>query len=287
MSGQMTPLAHEWHDGPAPDAPVLVLLHGWSMDRRAWAPLLPWLTPHCRVLAIDLPGHGGADWRAQEADFAVMCERVLAVAPPEALWLGWSLGGLVALQISAQQPARVQALTLLAATPCFVARDDGFPAMPAATFAAFADRLATTPERTLARFRQLLTAGAANVRTLRERLAALDATARPPQPAALAAGLAWLRDIDLRGALASLRPPAQLLLADNDALVPSALADWCARELPHVAVLRLPAAGHAVHLEQPKRVAEAYLAHWQRHVRRSPLAALGPVVATARGASSP
>lgn len=287
MRGQIPPLAHEWHDSPAPDAPVLVLLHGWSMDRRAWAPLLPWLTPRCRVLALDLPGHGGSDWRAEDADLAVMCERVLAVAPPAALWLGWSLGGLVALQIAAQQPARVQALTLLAATPCFVARDDGFPAMPAATFAAFADGLATTPERTLARFRQLLMTGAADARALRERLAALDATARPPQPAAMAAGLAWLRDIDLRGAFASLRPPAQLLLADNDALVPSALADWCARELPHVAVLRLPAAGHAVHLEQPQRVAEDCLAHWQRHGRLSPLEAQRSVVATARGISSP
>lgn len=285
MRGRMKALAHEWHAAPAPDAPVLVLLHGWSVERRSWAALLPWLTPHCRVLAIDLPGHGGSDWRAEDADLAVMCKRVLEVAPPEALWLGWSLGGLLALQLAAQHPARVQALTLLAATPCFVARDDGFPAMPAATFAAFADGLATTPARTLARFRQLLMTGAADARALRERLAALDAAALPPHPAALAAGLACLHDNDLRAALASLRLPVQLLLADNDALVPPALADWCACAAQDVAVTRLADAGHAAHLEQPQAVAEACLAHWRGHGLLPPPDAQQQVTVTAGGVS--
>lgn len=258
-------LAHEWHDGPAADAPVLVLLHGWSLDRRVWAPLLPWLTPHCRVLAVDLPGHGGSAWQPGDADINTTCARLLALAPPAALWLGWSLGGLLALRLAAQHPARVRALALLAATPSFVAREDGFPALPAATFAAFAGDVAARPARTLARFRHLVTAGDADARALRHTLAALDAAATPPAADALAAGLAWLHDEDLRRELRSLPMPVQLLLGANDALVPVALAAWCAQAAPTVDVGCLPGAGHAPHLTQPKAVAAACLAQWRRH----------------------
>lgn len=44
-----------WQGGMGPD---LLLLHGVGGSTHCWAPLLPHLTPHFRVTAPDLPGHG-------------------------------------------------------------------------------------------------------------------------------------------------------------------------------------------------------------------------------------
>src|SRR3989338_11257304 len=40
---------------------VLVLLHGVGMNAAAWGPQIAALSPRYRVVALDMPGHGGAD----------------------------------------------------------------------------------------------------------------------------------------------------------------------------------------------------------------------------------
>ena len=46
----------QWGEGELP----LLLLHGFTGSRRAFDGLRPFLSPHFRVLAVDLPGHGAA-----------------------------------------------------------------------------------------------------------------------------------------------------------------------------------------------------------------------------------
>ena len=45
--------------GP-PDAPALVLLHGWPESWVTWRELIPLAAPGHRIVAIDLPGIGGS-----------------------------------------------------------------------------------------------------------------------------------------------------------------------------------------------------------------------------------
>ena len=66
--------ALRWHvqlfDVAGPQAPVVVLIHGTGASTHSWRGLVPLLTPHFKVLAMDLPGHaftdmpsGGAGWQ--------------------------------------------------------------------------------------------------------------------------------------------------------------------------------------------------------------------------------
>lgn len=52
-----------WHvqELGAPEAPVLLLLHGTGAATHSWAGLAPLLAAHFRVVAPDLPGHGFTD----------------------------------------------------------------------------------------------------------------------------------------------------------------------------------------------------------------------------------
>ena len=77
----------------------LVLLHGWGLNAQVWDCITPQLASHFTLHLVDLPGYGrsgGFGAMSLEA----MAQRVLEQAPPQAVWLGWSLGGLVASQVA-------------------------------------------------------------------------------------------------------------------------------------------------------------------------------------------
>ena len=88
---------------------------------------------------ILLPGFGRS--RGFGAlSLADMAEVVLRQAPDKAIWLGWSLGGLVASQIALTHPERVLALVTVASSPCFSARDE-WPGIKPDVLAGFQQQL--------------------------------------------------------------------------------------------------------------------------------------------------
>ena len=106
--------------GPARDpAPPLVLVHGLGGTIENWLALAPRLATRHRVLVPDLPGHGHSSALPRARDLDALAEAVLAVADAEAIrgavWVGHSLGGVVALRAAALRPDAVRGLVLAAA----------------------------------------------------------------------------------------------------------------------------------------------------------------------------
>ena len=235
----------------------LVMLHGWGMNAAVWdaCPADTWngLNQH----RIDLPGHGHSPFPPVLDSLWTWADACLDVAPEQAVWLGWSLGGLVALAAALRAPKRVTGLVLLTATPRFVRAADWPPAMPETTLDQFHQELAADPAATLARFLALQLRGSDSarevLRTLREILAGQPA----PNPAALSLGLDLLRDADLRGRLPDLRCPALWLFGDHDALVPSKVAERIEILMPGARTQVIAGAAHAPHLSHPVETARA------------------------------
>ena len=96
--------------------PAVVLLHAFPLDRRMWRPQLSALADagYCAI-APDLPGFGeskGFDAR-DLADFADSVARLLdGLKIDHATVVGLSMGGYIAIQLSARHAARVSALVL-------------------------------------------------------------------------------------------------------------------------------------------------------------------------------
>ena len=95
-------------------ASTVALLHGFTQTGRSWGAVGAALTAQGhRVVTVDMPGHGGsADVRA---DLNGSADLVTAAAGP-ATYVGYSMGGRVALHAALRSPAAVRGLVLIGAT---------------------------------------------------------------------------------------------------------------------------------------------------------------------------
>jgi pyruvate dehydrogenase E2 component (dihydrolipoyllysine-residue acetyltransferase) len=97
----------------------VVLVHGLGGTIENWRALAPPLAVRHRVLVPDLPGHGLSDVLPAARDIDAFADAVLAVWDVEgaepAVWVGHSLGGLVALRAAVRRPAAVRGAVLAAA----------------------------------------------------------------------------------------------------------------------------------------------------------------------------
>jgi pyruvate dehydrogenase E2 component (dihydrolipoamide acetyltransferase) len=96
----------------------LVLIHGFGGDLNNWLFNQPALAVERRVIALDLPGHGESGKQLRSGDVEELSQAVLALIDhlkfDRVHLAGHSMGGLVALTVADQAPARVASLTLIA-----------------------------------------------------------------------------------------------------------------------------------------------------------------------------
>ena len=238
----------------------LVLIHGWAMHGGIFAPLVDALAAHWRLHLVDLPGHGRSRdaWTSGALDPAD-CARRIAERTPPAPWLGWSLGGLVALHGALARPDHVHGLVAIASSPRFILAPDWPHAVDPSVFSGFANELETRFEHAIERFLALETLGSPHGREELRALRAQVFAAGAPRIEALREGLAVLAREDLRGAVSGLRVPSLWIGGRRDRLVPSAALAWCASQAPDARHLELPS-GHAPFLAHAREIAEAIAA---------------------------
>ncbi len=232
--------------------PRVVLVHGWGLHGGVFEDLATRLARDHEVIVPDLPGHG----RSPAGDLApeVVSHELLQRVGGEAVWLGWSLGGLVALSAARQFPAQVSRLVLVGATPKFVQGPDWTAGMSETVFAEFTNGLFKDYRATLLRFLSLQAGrdeqGKNVVRDLRARLFAHG----EPGMAALEAGLTVLANTDLRASLKTIQVPTLVVQGEYDRLSAPAAAAFLARELPQARLSIIAGAGHAPFLSHPQQL---------------------------------
>ena len=191
--------------------PALILLHGWGLHGGVFAPLC-------------LPGHGRSSHLPVPASLDAWATAVLDEVPA-GLWLGWSLGGLVAQRAAQLAPAQVRGLVSIASSPCFVRHAGWSHGIEPTVLAGFTGHLqqhyAQTVDRFLALDLMTLPGGQQAATDLRDALLAVGR----PSDAALATGGQLLLHSDLRQQLPDLRMPSLWLAGQRDRLVtPAAMA---------------------------------------------------------------
>ena len=237
----------------AGDGPDLVLLHGWGLSGRVFAPLVERLTPGARCHCIDLPGHGDSA-AIDGAGLDAWAEAVAASIDTPAVWLGWSLGGLVALRVAERIPERVAGLALTATTPCLQQRDDWRFGLSPDTIAATRAGLDQDYVATVSQFLRINLRGSSAGRAMLERVIE-DLSAAPPTPRGLSHGLDIIQQADLRAGLSRIACPAWLVGGRLDRLAHPEAMRWMADAMPDAGIEIYDRAAHAPFLSETERFA--------------------------------
>ena len=233
--------------------PPLVLLHGWGLNRDVFASLAARLSRRWTVHAVDLPGHGrhplGRPGESSPLDY--LTDAVAPYLPEDAVWCGWSLGGLVAMNAARRYPGKVKALALVAASPR-MARSTGWgAAMTGKALAQFGARLTGDYAQGVAEFLALQEREPGQTEEVTAAVLRHGASAK-----GIALGQRALAESDLRPSL-PLEVPAILIAGSLDALVPPRAVPVTRALWPGLRTQIIEGAAHAPFLSHPDEFHQA------------------------------
>lgn len=255
-------------------APLVLLLHGFAGSGDDWAGHAGALAAAgYRAAAVDLPGHGGTPAprtrppeRYAPAETGLDLVAILdALSAGAAHWVGYSMGGRIALVAALDRPERVTSLTLEGVSPGLAdpaereerrrADESLAAAIESRGTEWFAETWGALP---IFESQRALPSG------VRDDLAARRRRNDP-------AGLADSLRASGQGAqpfvgarLAAFDRPTLLVTGALDAKY-TAVAAAMAASFPAALHVAIPGAGHNVHLEQPEWYRRTLLTHLRRH----------------------
>ena len=227
--------------------PPVLLTHGYSSTAEMWQGQVEALAKHHRLVLWDMRGHGRSDYpedpsayseAATVADMAALLDEVGAAS---AIVGGLSLGGYMSLAFYRAHPNRVHALLIIDTGPGFK-KDEAREA--------WNKRAHETGDRFE---REGLTVLQSASRE-RSGVSHRDASGL----ARAARGMLTQRDARVIESLPDIKVPSLVVVGADDAPFLAA-SDYMAAKIPGAAKVVIPAAGHAVNIDQPQAFIDAVL----------------------------
>ncbi|EAT11449.1 alpha/beta fold hydrolase [Bermanella marisrubri] len=247
-----------------PDNPSLFCIHGWASNSHVFEPLAKLFKDHFHFVCVDLPGFGESKCEDAQQSYQLpyLIEGLLSVAPEKSAWLGWSLGGMLAVQAAAklqlEKSDRIEALVSMNANAKFIAHKSWKSGVPQPLFDGFMESIADV-KTTLRRFAALTVVG--EQKDMLQSLKWLQQNTQVPAPTSdvLNASLKLLAQLDNRATLKQLTLPTLHLLSTDDAIVPNGVSQELNKLNPMHPVSFVPNGSHASLVAQPQSVANGIL----------------------------
>lgn len=227
--------------GPSPDAPTVVLLHGWTVNADLnWFPSYDTLAQRFHVVAMDHRGHGRGirsrrRFRLADCadDVAALCD---ALGLERIVVVGYSMGGPIAMLTWHRHRALVDGLVLCATAPIFRRSGLGLFVSAALPVVAGAGRIVPSSVRQATAYRLLgrRIDDDAVGRWARTQIALGD-------PVAVAEAGATLGRFDNRSWLGDIDVPTVVVRTTRDGAVPPARQQALANAIPGAAVIDVEA----------------------------------------------
>lgn len=214
-----------------------LFINGWAAEARVWNSL-----------------HPGEDCRFFDFTEGVELEKLekymaaLAKESGPLHVIGWSLGGMLALELAARHPEQMKRLTLLDSTARFTLTEHYAAGLPPAIVRQLARRVRRDfCQAQLNFYQQMFVPGE---QTAAENF--VKSGAMVQNTAALLAGLEYLEQRDLRGLLPDITLPVRVIHGAADAICPFSAGEYLAEHLPAAELICLPDCGHVPFYTQPE-----------------------------------
>jgi pimeloyl-ACP methyl ester carboxylesterase len=241
--------------------PVIVLLHGFPLNRSIWAQQAAHLANRYRVITPDLPGHGGSEPFPEggPATMSRMAREVLALLDHlkvgQFAVAGHSMGGYVALALQQHAPDRVLGLGLIStqARPDSPEAREGRLNTAAKVHMNGAGVVAEAMAPKL--FGPSITDEDPRYR------ATVGMMQETPVAGVRGALLGMAERADMRECLTGIMVPSLVLVGTDDKVIPLERSQCMAVNIPHAVLVKVPGAGHMPMIEDPAAMNEA-LEQW-------------------------
>lgn len=232
------------HEGGSIKRPPLVLIHGAGGDHLSWPPEVRRM-PDQRVFTLDLPGHGKTDGPGCQSidDYARGVAKFLDVSGfSRAVFVGYSMGGAIALALAVDYPDRVAGIGLISTGACLP--------IPSSVI-----ENAANQSTLLLAIKSLheLSLGSQTSPSLSELNFKRLMEARQPL---LLGDLVACDRFDMTTRLGAIRSPALVVCGTEDKLTPIRFSEFLSSQIPGAALQTVERAGHMLILEQPGRLAK-------------------------------
>ena len=244
----------------------IVLLHGWGVNGAVFEPLKQALSQY-RVHYVDLPGFG--DSPIIKGDISDWASALIQQLPNNAIWLGWSLGGLVATQIALNFPDKIKALITVASSPCFMAHlaetPHPWPGIAPQVLEQFSSQLHQNLPKTVERFLAIQAMGSETAKTDILKIKSLVLAKPLPSETSLQQGLDMLAEVDLRSQLPNMTLPWLRIWGRLDGLVPRKAVNMLEKNT-NVEDIILAKASHAPFISHTSLFIE-HINHWLNTIK--------------------
>ncbi len=238
---------------------AVLLLHGYLESLDIFDEFTWLLADRVRVVSMDIPGHGVSEVKGDVHTMAFLADTAVGVLDglgiSQAVVVGHSMGGYVALEMLRRHPQRLSGIVLMHALP-----DADTPERR--------DSRLHEAEAVLAGRKVLLTrqvpehmfaaGNAAHFRELQEELAEQIYLTEDEGIVALLRGMAAREDSNRLLRCSSL--PQMFIFGRGDRVTPPALAEQTQKEHPQALTVWFEHSGHVSFLEEPQACADAVAA---------------------------
>lgn len=219
----------------------LVLLSGWGIDKRIWLPLAPYWPSSVTANTLDWPGYGGIPPLRDGASIAELAEAMRDRLPSDAIWVGWSLGGLLATALLDYLPPP-RGLILLGAGATFCAPEG----VSHAALDDFRQAFQRHPHASWRHFLRWQSQGELAPYEVYQQLRTLLGNRPNTDNTTLANGLHWLATLENRQRLMAASCSVVYLAGKHDPLL---------SRHTRAQAIQLGNAGHCPQLSHPERLA--------------------------------
>lgn len=209
------------------------LIHGWATTSAIWP---DWLLTS-KTHSYQSPTF--PDYSHLEREFLTFYQE----QNKPVTMIGWSLGGMLTLELAASHPDKIRKIILISSTPRFTLHENYKAGLDPMIIKSLARKLTRSKLQTQADFYRLMfsTNESSWTEAFSLQIAPfffdIDLTT-------LQEGLRYLLEKDLRNLLSSIQPSCHIIHGTKDTICPPEAAQYMANALPNSTLTLVPSAGH-------------------------------------------
>ncbi|QFQ32348.1 pimeloyl-ACP methyl ester esterase BioH [Buchnera aphidicola] len=243
----------------------LIILNGWGMSHKIWFFIMQKLSMYFKLHLIDLPGIG-VNKNLNPTNMEQTIEILNFYMPKNSVYLGWSLGGLIATNFTLLHPKKTLGLINISSSPYFI-KQKNWPGIEKKDLYDIYNGLLNQYKKTINNFLSLqMSKQNKHFQDLEILKKILSNDNYIPNRKTLKKGLEILLLVDLRFKVSMITVPFLRIYGALDTLVPKKISSFMDLICPNSDSIIIEKAGHAPFISHKEEFCSILLEYFSKKI---------------------